>query len=92
MTCQVNRIISAWRDRFAAAVPDLVEAGVVLAAVKTAARRLRRWPSASLDRHCARRCAITQAGAEKRPKLGRETSSRAMGRIASAEPRAGVRS
>jgi hypothetical protein len=26
----------------------------VLAPVKAAARRLRRWPSASLDRHCAR--------------------------------------
>ena len=33
----------------------LFEPCVVLTAVKAAARRLRRWPSASLDRGCARR-------------------------------------
>ena len=90
MTRWADRGIGAWWDRFAAAVPDLIKAGAVLAAVKTAARRLRRGPSASVDRHCARRCAIAQAGAEKRPKLDRETSSRAMGPIAIAEPGAGV--
>src|SRR5689334_20407138 len=35
--------------------PNLPKRGAVLAAVKTAARRLRRWPTASLDRGCARR-------------------------------------
>jgi hypothetical protein len=39
----------------------------VLATVKTAAmRRLRRWPSASLDRGCARRASPGQVGTEKR--------------------------
>ena len=38
----------------------------VLAAVKTAARRLRRWPAASLDRRYTRRVTNPQAGAEKR--------------------------
>jgi hypothetical protein len=33
---------------------------------QTASRRFRRWPSASLDRHCARRAAKLQAGTEKR--------------------------
>jgi len=36
----------------------------VLAAVQTAARRLRRWPAASLDRGCARRSANRQVGAK----------------------------
>lgn len=51
----------------ALAKPGLIEPSAVLAAVKTAARRLRRLPSASLDCHCARRSAIAQAGTEKRP-------------------------
>ncbi len=35
--------------------------------VEDAARRLRRWPAAILDRRCARRPRVVQAGAEKRP-------------------------
>jgi hypothetical protein len=35
-------------------LPDPAKPGAVLAAVKTAARRRRRWPSASLDRGWAR--------------------------------------
>ncbi len=35
--------------------------------VEDAARRLRRWPAAILDRRCARRQESLQAGAEKRP-------------------------
>ena len=46
--------------------PDLIERCTVLATVKTASRRLRRWPAASLDRRSARRSVIVQAGAEKR--------------------------
>jgi len=46
--------------------PDLIERCAVLAAVKAASRRLRRWPSASLDRSSARRSVTLQAGAEKR--------------------------
>src|SRR5271169_644816 len=34
--------------------PNPAKSGPVLTAVKTAARRLRRWPTASLDRGCAR--------------------------------------
>jgi hypothetical protein len=37
----------------------------VLAAVKAAARRLRRWPAASLDRGCARRSSKTAVGTKK---------------------------
>jgi hypothetical protein len=44
----------------------LCEDRTVLAAVKTAARLLRRWPAASPDRRSARRALIIQAGAEKR--------------------------
>ena len=46
---------------------DLIKPGAVLAPIKAAARRLRRWPTASLDRSCARRCRVMQAGAGKRP-------------------------
>jgi hypothetical protein len=46
--------------------PDLIERCAVLAAVKTASRRLRRWPAASLDRRSARRSVAVQAGTEKR--------------------------
>jgi hypothetical protein len=42
--------------------PRPVQLGTVLAAVQTAARRLRRWPTASLDRGCARRSAGRQVG------------------------------
>jgi hypothetical protein len=47
-------------------VPRLSEAGAVLAAVKPAVRRLRRWPAARLDRGCARRLWGCQAGTKKR--------------------------
>ena len=36
--------------------PNLAQVCAVLTAVKAASRRLRRWPAASLDRRCARRC------------------------------------
>jgi hypothetical protein len=52
-----------WQD----SSPNLIERCAVLAAVKTASRRLRRWPAASLDRRSARLTVILQAGAEKRP-------------------------
>ncbi len=44
--------------------------------LKDAARRLRRWPAAILDRRCARRPGVVQAGAEKRPQPNRETGLR----------------
>ena len=43
-----------------------IEACVVFAAVKDAARRRRRWPAALLDSHSARRTSNRQAGTEKR--------------------------
>jgi Transposase, Mutator family len=46
---------------------DPPELGAVLAAVHTAARRLRRWPAASLDRGCARRQPWSSVGTTKRP-------------------------
>jgi hypothetical protein len=55
-----------WRRLLVGYTSDPVEPRAVLAAVKTASRRFRRWPSASLDRHCARRAAKLQAGTEKR--------------------------
>ena len=42
--------------------PDLIEVRAVRAAVKTALRRLRRWPPANLDRRCARRSVARQVG------------------------------
>ena len=42
--------------------PRPVQPSTVLAAVQTAARRLRRWPAASLDRGCARRSTGGQVG------------------------------
>jgi hypothetical protein len=42
--------------------PDQPERGVVLAAVKHASRRLRRWPAAMLDRSCARHLSGTRPG------------------------------
>jgi hypothetical protein len=57
--------------------PDLSEPGAVLAAVKHASRRLRRWPAAMLDRSCARHREGNQAGAEKRSNQpNRETLKR----------------
>jgi hypothetical protein len=53
--------------------PDLAEPDAVLAAVKTATRRLRRWPSASLDRGCARRSSRRQSPPRRRPGRDRET-------------------
>ena len=44
----------------------LDQAAVVLACVKPAARRLRRWPAARLDPGCARRPLMKTAGTEKR--------------------------
>src|SRR5271165_6966923 len=46
----------------------------VLAAVKTAARRLRRWPSASLDRGCARRHAEIRSGRRNGPLIEQRNS------------------
>ena len=46
--------------------PSLAESGTVLVTLKHAARRLRRWPAAMLDRACARRRDDLQAGTEKR--------------------------
>src|SRR5215471_9797761 len=42
--------------------PRPVQPSTVLAAVQTAARRLRRWPAASLDHGCARRSIGGQVG------------------------------
>jgi hypothetical protein len=42
--------------------PRPVQPSTVLAAVQTAARRLRRWPAASLDRGYAQRSAGGQVG------------------------------
>ena len=44
--------------------PDRLKPSTVLAAVQTAARRLRRWPAASLDGGCARRSTKGQVGAK----------------------------
>ncbi len=44
--------------------------GTVLVAVKAAARRLRRWPLASLDCDCAR-CLRQYAGRDEETLLGR---------------------
>ena len=46
----------------------------VLAAVKTAARRLRRWPSASLDCSCARRHAEIRSGRRNGPLIEQRNS------------------
>ena len=44
----------------------LAQRAAVLACVKAATRRLRRWPSASLDPGCARTAWESMAGTEKR--------------------------
>ena len=41
---------------------------------QNATRRLRRWPAAVLDRHCARRRPSTQAGTKKRPSTEQRNS------------------
>jgi hypothetical protein len=46
--------------------PNLIQCCAVLAIVNTAARRLRRWPLASVDTRSARRNQRMQAGAKKR--------------------------
>jgi hypothetical protein len=46
--------------------PNLIKCCAVLAIVNTAARRLRRWPLASVDTRSARRNYRMQAGAKKR--------------------------
>ena len=68
--------------------PDPIERRAVLTAVKTASRRLERWPSASLDCRCARHAADPQAGTEKRPTPNQETSQNP---IAIAEVTGGLR-
>jgi len=52
-------ICASTKKRRCAVPPDTqpVQPSTVLTAVQTAARRLRRWPAASLDRGCARRSA-----------------------------------
>ena len=62
------------QDRGKSRGPALFDAGAVLTAVKYAARRLRRWPPAMLDRGCARHPWNDQAGAKKRPQPNKETS------------------
>jgi hypothetical protein len=47
-----------------AKIPGRAKAGAVLAAVNTAPRRLRRWPSASVDRRCAPRALVFGRGEE----------------------------
>jgi hypothetical protein len=48
----------------------------VLATVKTAARRLRRWPSASPDRNCAQRRIAVRPGQGNASQPNKETSFR----------------
>ena len=56
--------------------PDLAEAGAVLAPLNTAARRLRRWPAASVDRRCARRSLVLRPGRRNGSQPNQETSPR----------------
>jgi hypothetical protein len=51
-----------------------IEPGAVLAAVKHASRRLRRWPAAILDRACARRLAVIRPGRKNAAQPNRKTS------------------
>ena len=55
--------------------PDLPEPGAVLTAVKTAARRLRRWPVARVDPGCARRRDEPWPGRGNGARPNRETRS-----------------
>jgi hypothetical protein len=74
-----HRILIASGGGCAASAPDLIEPRVVLAAVKTASRRLRRWPSVSLDRRCARRVSNPRPDRETALKPIRETGERFRG-------------
>jgi hypothetical protein len=56
--------------------PDLGEAGAVLATVNTAPRRHRRWPSASVDRRCARRTLAGRPGRRNGPFQAEQRNSR----------------
>ena len=53
--------------------PGLDQPAAVLARVKTASRRLRRWPSASLDPGCARRPRDLRPGRRNAARPNRET-------------------
>ena len=59
--------------------PDHRQPGVVLPALKTAARRLRRWPAASLDRGCARRRSEFRSGRRNGSRSNKETVCRPTG-------------
>jgi hypothetical protein len=56
--------------------PDQPEPGVVLAAVKHASRRLRRWPAAMLDRSCARHRRTIRSGQRNGPTSRTEKHSK----------------
>ncbi len=82
---QARAVLSTWlrdynevRPHSAHAWSDtgLDQAAIVLACVKTAARRLRRWPAASLDPGCARRPGRTWPGRRNAARPNRETPSR----------------
>lgn len=53
--------------------PDRLHTGAVLAALKTAARRLRRWPAASLDRGSGRRLSEFRSGRRNGSRSNKET-------------------
>jgi hypothetical protein len=63
--CADKPLPQAQRPSHDRAVPA-IKLRAVLAAVKAASRRLRRWPAASLDRGCARRDPQAVVGTEKR--------------------------
>ena len=65
-------------------VPTTLERDTVLAAVKDASRRLRRWPAAILDRGCARRHSAT-AGRDEETALqsNQETDQERLRRLPS---------
>ena len=71
-----HQILIASGGDCAASASDLIEPRVVLATVKAASRRLRRWPSASLDRRCARRVSNPRPDGETALKPIRETAER----------------
>ena len=59
--------------RHGVGAPDLAEVGAVLAPVNIAARRLRRWPSANVDRRCARRSLVFRPGRRNGSQPNQET-------------------
>ena len=71
---QARAVLAAWQRDYNEVRPHsayggltgLDQAAAVLACVKPAARRLRRWPAARLDPGCARRPQAKTAGTEKR--------------------------